>query len=185
MIPRAKLNSLLLICELVTSEDNALKTIYEFGDIYFRTDSSIVYTWVKNEHKTHKHCVQRRLNKIRNAIEGFDCLKLVPSRMNLADIATRAFFPILLSNSNLCFFGPEYLYSPASEWPNLQDGDNFSFPSTPNHDLINDVSASISCTNSDNFNEASSGLFETGNNVPSTRLTSANDLYDDLMLVHV
>ena len=103
MIPRAKLNSLLLICELVTSEDNALKTIYEFGDIYFRTDSSIVYTWVKNEHKTHKPCVQRRLNKIRNAIEGFDCLKLVPSRMNLADIATRAFFPILLSNSNLCF----------------------------------------------------------------------------------
>ena len=115
MIPRAKLNSLLLICELVTSEDNALKTIYEFGDIYFRTDSSIVYTWVKNEHKTHKPCVQRRLNKIRNAIEGFDCLKLVPSRMNLADIATRAFFSILLSNSNLCFFGPEYLYSPASE----------------------------------------------------------------------
>ena len=50
------------------------------------------------------------------------------------------------------------------------------------------VSACILCTNSDNFNETSSGLFETDNNVadinnlvnPSARLTTASDAYDHL-----
>ena len=47
-IPRAELNGLLLMCELVPSIVNALKTICKFFDIYFWTDSSIVYSWVKN-----------------------------------------------------------------------------------------------------------------------------------------
>ena len=47
-IPRAELNGLLLMCELVPSIVNALKTICKFCDIYFWTDSSIVYSWVKN-----------------------------------------------------------------------------------------------------------------------------------------
>ena len=124
---------------------------------------------MKNEHKTHKPYVQRRLNEIRNVIKEFGCLKLVP-RMNPADIAKRGLSPLLLSNSDLWFFGPEFLYSPTFEWPSLQAGDNFTFPSTPNHNLINNscfnnVSACILFTNSDNFNEASSDLFETGSNI--------------------
>ena len=76
----------------------------------------------------------------------------------------------------------------------MEDGDNFTFPSTPSHNLLNDscfnnVSACILCTNFDNFNEASSGLFETDNNVadinnlvnPSAHLTSASDAYDNLV----
>ena len=59
------------------------------------------------------------------------------------------------------------------------------------HSCFNNVSTCILCTNSDNFNEVSSGLFETDNNVadinnvvnPSARLTSASDAYDHL--VHV
>ena len=149
---------------------------------------------MKNERKTHKPYVKRRLDKIRNVIKEFDCLKLVPSGMNPADIATRGLFPLLLSNSDLWLFGPEILYSPSSEWPNLQAGDNFTFPSTPNHNLINDsyfnnVSVCILRTNSDNFNEASSGLFEIDNNVadinnlvnPSARLTRASDVCDNLV----
>ena len=99
---------------------------------------------MKNERKTHKPYVKRRLDKIRNVIKEFDCLKLVPSGMNPADIATRGLFPLLLSKSDLWLFGPEILYSPSSQWPNLQAGDNFTFPSTPNHNLINDsVSAML------------------------------------------
>ena len=114
--------------------------------------------------------------------------------MNPADIATRGLSPLLLSNSDLWFFGPEFLYSPSSECLNLRAGDNFNFPGTPNHNLVNDscfnnASACILCANSDNFNEASSGLFETGNNVadinnlvnPSARLTSTSDAYDNLV----
>ena len=139
-IPRAELNGLLLLYELVPSVVNALKTIYEFRDIYFWTDSSIVYCWVKNEHKNHKPYVQRRLKKIRDVIKEFDYFKLVPSKMNPADIATRGLSPLLLSNYDLWFFGHEFLYSPSSEWPNLQAGDDFTFPSTPNHSLMTRVS---------------------------------------------
>ena len=171
-----------------------MKTIYEFRHIYFWTDSSIAYCWVKNERKNHKPYVQRRLNQIRDVIKEFDCLKIVLSKMNPADIATRSSSPLLLSNSDLWFFGPGFLYSPSSEWLNLQAGDNFTFPSTPSHNLVNEssfnnVSACILWTNSDNFKEASSGLFETGNNVadinnlvnPSARLTSTSDAYDNLV----
>ena len=91
-----------------------------------------------------------------------------------------------------CFFGIEFSYSPSSEWPNLQAGDTFTFPSTPNYNLVNDacfsnVTACILCANFNNFNEASSGLFETGKNVadinnlvnPSARLTSTSYAYDN------
>ena len=58
-----------------------------------------------------------------------------------------------------------------------------------NDSSFNNVSACILWTNSDNFKEASSGLFETGNNVtdinnlvnPSARLTSTSDAYDNLV----
>ena len=109
-------------------------------------------------------------------------------------IATRGLSPLLLSNSDLWFFGPEFSYCSSSEWSNLQAGDNFTFPSTPNHNLVNDscfnnVSACILCTNSDNFNEANSALFETGNNVAdinnlvnsSARLISTSDAYGNLV----
>ena len=99
-IPRAELNGLLL-CELVPSIVNALKTIYEFRDIYFWTDYSIVYCWVKNEHRNHKPYVQRRLNKIRDVIKEFDCLKLIPSKINPAGVAAKGLSPLLLSDSDL------------------------------------------------------------------------------------
>ena len=71
-IPRPELNGLLLMCEFVPSVVNALKTNYEFHDIYFRADSSIAYSWVKNEHKIHKPYVQRRSNKIKDVIKEFE-----------------------------------------------------------------------------------------------------------------
>ena len=93
----------------------------------------------------------------------------------------------------MAFFS-EFLYSPSSEWLNLQAGDNFTFPSTPNHNSVNDscfnnVSACILCANCGNFNEASPGLLETGNNVadinnlvnPSAHLASTTDAYDNLV----
>ena len=92
------------------------------------------------------------------------------------------------------FFGPEFLYSPNSEWPNLQVGNNVTVPSTPNRNLVNNlyfnnVSACILCASSGNFNEASSSFIETGNSVadtnnlvnPSARLTSTSDAYDNLV----
>ena len=57
-------------------------------------------------------------------------LKPFPSRMNLGDIATSGLSPLLLQNFDL--------YFPTSEWSNLQAGDNFTFPCTPIHNLIND-----------------------------------------------
>ena len=79
-IPRGELNALLLICELVTSVVNVLKPVYIFNSIYFWSDSSIAFCWVKNDSKIRKPYVQKRLNKIREVIKDFSCLKLIPSK---------------------------------------------------------------------------------------------------------
>ena len=78
----------------------------------------------------------------------------------------------------------------------MQAGDNFTFLSTLNHNLVNDscfnnVTVFILYANSDNFNRASSCSLETGNNVadinnlvnPSAHLTSTSNPNDNLMPV--
>ena len=79
------------MCELIPSIVNALKPIYIFNSIYFWTDSSIVFCCMKNDSKIHKPNVQRTLNKIREVIKHFSCLKLIPSKMNPADSCNERF----------------------------------------------------------------------------------------------
>ena len=97
------------MCKLIPSIVSALKPVYIFNSIHSWTGSSSIFCWVKNDSKIHKTYVQRRLNKIRDVIKDFSCLKLIPIKMNPADIATRALSPLLL-----CFSGPKFLYSPES-----------------------------------------------------------------------
>ena len=81
----------------------------------------------------------------------------------------------------------------------MHAGDNFTVPSTPDHNLVNDssfnnVTGCILHSTSDKFNKTRSGLFDTGNDValhdvtdinilvnPCARLTSTSDPYDNLV----
>ena len=74
-----------------------------FDKLYYLTDSTIVYCWVLNCHKTYVSHVQKRLEKIRSALKRpYDKqLKLVPSKLNPADIGTRGLAPKDLPVSGL------------------------------------------------------------------------------------
>ena len=78
-IPRAKLNGLLLMCELVPSTVNALKPIYIFIFIFISGKTGIIFCWVKNSSEIHKPYPQIRFNYMRKVVRDFSSLKLIPS----------------------------------------------------------------------------------------------------------
>ena len=84
-----------------------------------------MYAWILNTEKKLPAYVTRRLEKIRSIIKVSE-LKLVPSKLNPADIASRGMSPKELSqNESFWFSGPEFLHLPESSWPNLKIGDKF------------------------------------------------------------
>ena len=103
----------------------ALNMIYNIQEQFYWTDSAIVYSWVLNGKKKVEKYVTNRLAKIRAVINDVKSLKLVPSKLNPADIATRGLSPKELVESKLWFFGPEFLLQNEESWPNLNVGDKF------------------------------------------------------------
>ena len=69
----------------------------------------------------------KRLQTIRSAIKDTGKLKLVPSKLNPADIGTRGMSPkTLVENKPFWFNGPRFLELTEKSWPNLHIGDNFA-----------------------------------------------------------
>ena len=101
---------------------------------YYWTDSAIVHCWVMDEEKLYKPYVQKRLQKIRDVITNHDEWKLVTSKSNPADIATRGLTPYYLANSEMWFYGPEFL---KSELKQLEHLDVILNPDTNSEGLEN------------------------------------------------
>jgi len=114
-VPRAEQNGILLMSDLGYSANkwlsiiNALKTVYDFEKIIYWIDSAVVHAWVKNKNKSFDNYTQTRLNKIRAVINDSIEFKLIPSKINPADIATRGLKPSLLCESKLWLKGPEFI----------------------------------------------------------------------------
>ena len=125
-IPRSELNGVVLMCEICPAVINSLISVYNVNESFYWTDSSIVYAWVINKHKTYNNYVQKRLLKIREVINDNVKWNLIPSKLNPADIGTRGLMPGELKNSNLWFSGPDFLLFSTDSWPKLEIGDKFS-----------------------------------------------------------
>ena len=143
----------------------ALQSIYTIKKEYYWTDSAIVYAWILNGKKKHDRYTNTRLEKIRTIITNKDMLKLIPSKLNPADIGTRGLSPKDLSESKLWYLGPEMLMLPEKSWPNLQIGDKFgdydgkNSTSSASTNDIKAVNIEISVTNP--VNNVISGKLET------------------------
>ena len=89
-----------------------LSVYEELCKIYLLTNivvwMDVVYCWIKNKNKQHKTFVQNKLLEIRNTKPKFNNIqtKLISSKDNPADIASRGMNPIDLKNKNLWFLGP-------------------------------------------------------------------------------
>ena len=57
---------------------------------------------MKNESKVHKPYIQRRLDKIREVIKDFSCLKFIPSKMNSANDNERIITSVVIEFAKWC-----------------------------------------------------------------------------------
>ena len=83
---------------------------------YFWTDSSIVLGYIKNETKVFKKFVSNRVAYIRSCSNANDW-RHVPTKMNIADIATRQTSIKDFMNNKEWLDGPEFLYKQENQWP--------------------------------------------------------------------
>ena len=116
----------------------ALSSVYTLNEKYFWTNSAIVYAWIINKKNKCDAYTNRRLQKIRAIIINNEKLKLVPSRLNPADIATRGMSPKALSENKLWFYGPQFLSMPASFWPSLRVGEKFEYLTVSEKSIVCD-----------------------------------------------
>ena len=137
-IPRAELLGVLLMTEQSEIISKALSSVYTLNEKYFWTDSAIVYAWIINKKNKCDAYTNRRLQKIRTIIINNEKLKLVPSRLNPADIATRGMSPKVLSENKLWFYGPQFLSMPASFWPSLRVGEKFEYLTVSEKNIVCD-----------------------------------------------
>ncbi|KAF2888760.1 hypothetical protein ILUMI_17413 [Ignelater luminosus] len=104
-IPRAELNSALLIVKVHKILSRFINIVYIFSD------SWVVLSWLKlNPYKLNNY-VANRVSKINELIQNFKW-NYIESNQNPSDLISRGTTPKTLANSRLWWKGPEFLTQP-------------------------------------------------------------------------
>ncbi|XP_055701708.1 uncharacterized protein LOC129800984 [Phlebotomus papatasi] len=119
-IPRMELQAAVLCVRLA-------KTIREFlevriDNVVFWSDSMTVLKWIRNDNRRFKDFVAHRLGEIEENSE-VKSWRWVPTKMNVADLATRASTSDL-SPESVWFRGPSFLKKDSSQWPEEKCSDS-------------------------------------------------------------
>ena len=113
-VPRLELQGALLAARLAATVQREHKDI-KVNNRYFWTDSSTVLQWIRSDPRNYKMYVAHRLGEI-DELTTVSEWRYVPSKLNIADLATKEDSPPLKFN-DMWFQGPSYLRQPESEWP--------------------------------------------------------------------
>ncbi|XP_066910509.1 uncharacterized protein [Clytia hemisphaerica] len=127
--PRMELVAILIVSRLMNVVKRHLEMNFEFEKFTVWTDSSVAYCWVKNIETSRKQdrYIKNISDEIRRNFESLSIeLKLVATKQNPSDVASRGSKPARLAGCKLWFYGPEFLIMPESQWPRLKVGDKFS-----------------------------------------------------------
>ncbi|XP_063827161.1 uncharacterized protein LOC135076671 [Ostrinia nubilalis] len=98
---------------------------------FFWCDSTTVLHWLRNNTRTYKTFEANRLGEI-DDLTSVSEWRYVPTKLNIADIATRDDFNYDLF-INQWFRGPQFLYEDMENWPRdvvEPENENFSKPTT-------------------------------------------------------
>lgn len=112
-IPRLELNAAVLGTRLAKfiGEQQTVKISKRF----FWSDSRTVICWINSESRNYKQYVSCRIGEILESTDVSEWL-WIPTKKNIADIATRSLIPDLDSQSEW-YHGPSFLRLPKNEWP--------------------------------------------------------------------
>ena len=125
-IPKLELRGAVLAAKLTENVLNELKVNYNVDQVLLWTDSTCVYSWILNTGNLYERFIQTRLEIIRKLLPN-GTWKLVPSKLNPADIISKGCGIQLLNNNykKLWFHGSSFLSQPAENWPEVKPGDKF------------------------------------------------------------
>ncbi|XP_062557206.1 uncharacterized protein LOC134222069 [Armigeres subalbatus] len=113
-IPRNELNAGIIGVRL-------MKTITENHSLqitkrYFHTDSTVLLAWLRADPRKYRPYVQFRTTEILTETELEDW-RWVPTRLNIADEATKWGNGPSFDAQSKWYRGPDFLWQPESEWP--------------------------------------------------------------------
>ncbi|XP_073950071.1 uncharacterized protein [Choristoneura fumiferana] len=112
-VPRLELQAALLAARLADAIQKAHKL--DVARRYFWCDSTTVLHWLNNSSRNYKAFEANRLGEI-DDLTSVSEWRYVPTKLNVADIATREVFDYNLF-LNDWFKGPQFLYSDERYWP--------------------------------------------------------------------
>ncbi|XP_062708631.1 uncharacterized protein LOC134288289 [Aedes albopictus] len=113
-IPRLELQAAILGVRLAQTVVDSLSTRFK-RRIYW-TDSRDVLCWINSDHRRFTQFVAHRVSEILDATEA-SSWRWVPTKMNVADDATKWESQADLSNESRWFNGPSFLWEDEVEWP--------------------------------------------------------------------
>ena len=108
--PRLELLAALIVARLITTVQQALKSVMEISKTICFSDSMTVLYWLKGENSLKQFCDNRvkEINKTTDRDSWFHCP---------GDIGSRGAFPDEFVNSELWLNGPKFLQESEKDWP--------------------------------------------------------------------
>ena len=113
--PRLELLAALIVAMLITTVQQALKSVMEISKTVCFSDSMTVLYWLKGENSLKQFCDNRvkEIDKTTDRDSWFDC----PGEENPMDIGSWGTFPDEFVNIELWFNGPKFLQEAEMDWP--------------------------------------------------------------------
>ena len=113
--PRLELLAALIVATLITTVQQALKSVMEISKTVCFSDSMTVLYWLKGENSLKQFCNNRvkEVNKTTDRDSWCHC----PGQENLADIGSQGMFPDEFVYSELWFNGPKFRQESEEDWP--------------------------------------------------------------------
>lgn len=108
-VPRLELNAALLLSILIAKVSNTLKLKLKINQVYLFTDSQIVLAWLRSEAMKLTAYVANRVKAITSNTAGCQWL-YVNTKDNPADYISRGVSPHELSDCDMWWHGPRFLY---------------------------------------------------------------------------
>lgn len=120
-IPRLELQAAVLGTRLAQTITESFAGRFEKR--YFWTDSRDVLCWINSDHRRFSQFVAHRVSEILDGTETSDWL-WVPTKMNVADDATKWTTRPDLTSDSRWFKGPKFLWQMEESWPVQPSGNN-------------------------------------------------------------